>query len=123
MMFISFSACISACFIAFTISGAPLGIADLATVINDTFPCRAKWYNLGIQLRVDVGTLDSIKVQYDVPGDQLREVVRTWLTTSDNPTWRAMVQALKSPVIEEPRLARDLQQKHYSSGQRPVDGE
>jgi len=50
-------------FFTSTTSGAPLGIADLATVINDTFPCRAKWYNLGIQLRVDVGTLDSIKVQ------------------------------------------------------------
>jgi len=62
-----------------------------------------------------------LRSKYNDPGDQLREVLRTWLTTSDNPTWQAMVQALKSPVIEEPRLARELQQKYYPSGQRPVE--
>lgn len=74
-----------------------MGIADLATVLNDIFPCRAKWYNLGLQLRIDVGTLDSFKAPYGDPGDQLREVMRTWLTTSDNPTWGAMAEALSEP--------------------------
>ena len=69
------------------ILGALLGIADLSTVFGVTFPCRAKWYNLGIQLQVDVGTLDCFKVQYNDPGDQLRGVVRTWLMSKD-PTWR-----------------------------------
>jgi len=100
-----------------------LGIANLAKVFNEIFPCRAKWYNLGLQLQVDVGTLDCFKAQYGDPGDQLREVARMWLTTSDNPTWQAMVEALKSPVIEEARLAKELQQKYYSNGQPPVDGE
>lgn len=104
-------------------SGAALGITDLATVLNDIFPCRAKWYNLGVQLRVDVGTLDSFKAQYGDPGDQLREVMRTWLTTSDNPTWGAMAEALESPVIGEAQLAKKLQQKHYCTGQPPVHGE
>ena len=110
-------------FLASTISGAPLGIADLATILNDTFPCRAKWYNVGIQLRVDVGTLDCVKVQYDDPGDQLREVVKTWLMSSKNPTWGGLITALKSPVIDESLLARELQQKYCSSGQPPVDSE
>ena len=93
------------------------------TVLNDIYPCRAKWYNLGIQLRVVVGTLDCFKVQYGDPGDQLREVLRMWLTSSDNPTWMALTEALKSPVIEETKLARELQKKYCSSRQRPVDGE
>lgn len=100
-----------------------MGIADLATVFNDTFPCRAKWYNVGIQLRVDVSTLDCIKVQYNDPGDQLREVVKTWLMTSKNSTWGAMIAALKSPVIDEALLATDLQQKYCCRGQPPVNGE
>ena len=122
-MFTSSSVCIRISFFASTTSGAPLGIADLATVLNETFPCCAKWYNLGVLLQMDVGTLERIKAQYGDPGDQLREVLRTWLTTSDNPTWEAMVQALKSPVINEVRLARDLQQKYYPSGQPTVYGE
>ena len=108
-------------FFAFTISGSPLGIADLATILNDIFPCRAKWYNLGIQLRVDLGTLDCFK-HYCDPSDQLREVVRTWLTTSESPTWVAMVDALKSPFIGETRLAMELQRNYYSSGHPPVYG-
>ena len=100
-----------------------MGIADLATVLNDIFPCRAKWYNFGLQLRVAAGTLDCFKVQYSDPGDQLREVLRTWLTTSESPTWGAMIEALKGPTIEETQLARELQQKYYSSVQPPVDSE
>ena len=70
-----------------------------------------------------MGTLDSIRVQYDDCGDQLREVLRTWLTTSEDPTWEAMVEALKSAFFGEVRLARKLQQKYCSSAQPPVDGE
>ena len=120
-MFTSFSAHIY--FISSTVSGATLGTADLATVLNDTFSCRAKWYNLGVQLRVDVGSLDCLKAQYSDAGDQLREVLRTWLTTSKSPTWMAMVEALKSPVNGEVQLAKELQQKYCSSGHPSVDGE
>ena len=106
-----------------SVSGHPLGIADLATVLSELHPCRAKWYHLGIQLQVDVGSLDRFKVQYTDRGDQLLEVIKTWLTTSKNPTWEAMFEALKSPVIGEGRLAMELQQKYCSSGQQPMDGE
>jgi len=94
---------------------------DLKTILNDTAPCRAKWYNLGIQLRVDMGTLESIELQYKAPGDQLREVVKAWLKSVENPTWGAMIDALKSPDINETRLASKLQQKYCFSGQTPAD--
>ena len=70
-----------------------------------------------------MGTLDCFKGQYSDPGDQLREVLRTWLTSSGKPTWRGMIEALNSPVIEEALLAKELQQKYCPSGQPPVDGE
>jgi len=99
--------------------GLPLRIADLATLLNALFQCHTKWYNLGIQLRVDMSMLDSIKVQYDDSRDQLREVIKGWLTTSDNPTWEVIVKALRSPVIGEDQLAMQLQQMYHSSSQQP----
>ena len=69
---------------------------------------------------MDVGSLDFIMFQYYDPCDQLREVIKMWLTTSVNPTWEAMAQALKSPVIGEVMLSMKLQLKYCSSG--PVDG-
>lgn len=100
-----------------------MGTAHLKTILNDIAPCRAKWNNLGIQLQVDTGTLESIELQYNAPGDQLREVVKAWLKSIDNPTWGAMIEALKSPAIGETRLAGELQQKYCFSEQTPVDGE
>ena len=123
LKFTSFYACISNRFFTSPISGRPLTIADLATVINELFPCRAKWYDLGIQLRVDVSTLDSFKVQYDDPSDELREVLKSWLATGGNPTWGVMVEALKRPAVGQARLAVELQQKYCTCRQPPKDGE
>ena len=69
-----------------------------------------------------MSTLDCIKVQYDDPGDQLREVVKAWVKSIDNPTWEGMIEALKSPVVDDSLLAMELQQKYCFSGQPPVDG-
>jgi len=49
-------------------------------------------------------------------------VLRRWLTTSDNPTWEVIVEALKSPAIGKAVMAWKLQQKYCCSGQPPVDG-
>ena len=117
----SLCACISNCFLSSTVSG--LSLSDLTTVFNHTLPCRARWYILGLRLRMDVRTLDSFRVKYSDPVDLLMQVLKTWLTTSENPTWEAMVEALKSPVIGEARLAMELQQKFCSNAQPPVDGE
>jgi len=112
-----------ACLFTSTNTAAPLGIADLRTLINEAFPCRAKWCNLGIQLRVDMGTLDCLRVQFSDPGDQLREVLRAWVTTSDSPTWGTLAEALRTPVIGENQLSREVQQKYCPDGHQAVQGE
>ena len=81
--------------------------------LNDV---RAKWYNIGLQLHVSVGTLDAIKEQYDDPSHCLRETLKTWLKTSPSaPTWSNTVDALRSSTVGELRLAADLQHKYCLS--------
>ena len=70
-----------------------------------------------------MGTLDCFQVKYGDPGDRLREVLKTWLTSSGKPTWGGMIEALNSPVIKEALLAEELQRKYCPSGQPHVDGE
>ena len=70
-----------------------------------------------------MSTLGSIRVRYSDPGYPLRQVLITWLTTSEDPTWEALVEAVKSPMVGEAQLAMELQQKYCSSAQPPVDGE
>ena len=77
---------------------------------------RAKWYDIGLQLRMSVGRLDAIKEQYDDPSHCLSETLKTWLKTSPSlPTWKNIVYVLRSGTIGEVRLAIDLEQKYCST--------
>ena len=81
--------------------------------LNDT---RAKWYDIGLQLRLGVGTLNAIKKDNNSTSDCLRETLTTWLKTCPSlPTWNNIVNALRSSTVGEVRLAADLEQKYCST--------
>lgn len=77
----------------------------------------AKWVTLGLQLGVRVGTLDSIRSQFSGSKNSLREMLITWLRTSDNASWKTLINALKSRSVGEHQLASDLERKYC-----PVEG-
>ena len=41
-----------------------LKVDNLGLVLEETYEARARWYNLGLVLRVSVSALDSIKAEY-----------------------------------------------------------
>ena len=60
--------------------------------------------------------LDAIKEQYDDPSRCLRETLKTWLKTCPSiPTWKNIVDALRSSTVGEVRLATDLEQNYCST--------
>ena len=72
----------------------------------------AQWYHLGLQLKVRTGTLDKIRTQFTDPRDQLLEMLKTWLTTSDNTSWKTLTHALRSRSVEATQLASVLETKY-----------
>ena len=72
----------------------------------------ARWYNLGLQLKVRVGTLNSIRADFSAPKHQLREMLKAWLTTGDAPSWRTLIAALRSRMVGESHLAAALEAKY-----------
>ena len=97
-------------------AGQQLSVDDLPVVMEELNDIRAKWYDIGLQLRMSVGTLDAIKEQYDDPSHCLRETLKTWLKTCPSlPTWKNIVYALRSSTIGEVRLTIDLEQKYCST--------
>ena len=87
-------------------------------MFEEVLDMSPQWYNLGLQLKVRTGTLDRIYAQFrGDPTDQLRETLKTWLTTSDNPIWRTLTDALRSRSVGATQLARDLETKYC-----PVEG-
>ena len=80
-------------------------LRDLVTQVRTT-----NWYHLGLQLDIDDYSLQQI--QADERGSQERKtcMFRTWLRVCENPSWKAVVKALKA--IGENNLAAKLGQQY-----------
>ena len=71
---------------------------------------REQWYYLGVELKVSFGALDRIRAQSHNSRHQLQEMLKTWLTTSDNPSRKALTYALRS--VGASQLAGILERKY-----------
>ena len=103
------------------LSGNKLTSDDLHCVSEEVSDVRAAWYPLGIQLKLSSGTLDSIRTQFQTPIDQLLEMLKTWLTTGNNPTWKNLTDALRSQTVGRNDLADVLETKYCNVEKKEVD--
>ena len=68
-----------------------------------------KWYNMGLELDIDPGTLDTIKTDNDNSDDRFRAMLTTWLKmVQPKPTLAALADALQSPTVGFERLAEQV---------------
>ena len=87
-----------------------LSLDDLDVVLREFYKCHAKWYNIGLGLKVSVGTLDAIRSCFDDPGDCLREALKEWLKSSESVhTWSTLAAVLRSAPVGEGVLACGLE--------------
>ena len=85
---------------------------DLVCVMEEILDVSADWYDLGLQLKVSVGTLKSIRAEFSSPKHQLREMLNAWLTIGDNPSWKTLTGALRSRMVGASQLAAVLETKY-----------
>ena len=86
-------------------------------MLGEVLDVSADWYDLGLQLKVSIGTLDNIRADFTVTKHHLREMLKAWLKTGDNPSWKTLIDALRSPVVGASQLAAALETKYC-----PVEG-
>ena len=92
--------------------GNKLTLDDLGQVMEEVLDVSAQWYRLGLQLKLKTGTLDGIRTQFHDPRDQLLEMLKTWLMTSDNTSWKTLTDALRSRSVGASQLASVLETKY-----------
>ena len=92
--------------------GNKLTLDDLQLVLEEVLDVSAQWYHLGVQLKLKTGTLDNIQAQFSDPKRQLLEMLKTWLSTSDNTSWKTLTNVLRSPVMGKNQLADILDTKY-----------
>lgn len=97
-----------------------LSVKDLKDVVEAVWQIRANFYSLGRSLGIDGGTLDVAKKRDD---DQaLNDVIKTWLQRSTpKPTWKALIQVLRSESIKDEALADEIATKYCPSEVKPVE--
>ena len=90
---------------------------DLLVVMEELADVKVKWYNIGLGLGLDYGTLDAIKEQYqNSHSDCLRDTLKMWLKADLSATqWTKVVKALRTKTVGERKLARDLEQKYCTA--------
>ena len=70
---------------------------------------RAKWYNIGLELKIDAETLDVIKGDSDSIDNRFRSMLSTWLRRDQlRPTLSLLAKALRSPTVGYQHLAEQI---------------
>ena len=87
---------------------------DLGLLLEELLVVRPKWYKLGLQLKVRPETLGRIGQVFwpHDPRDEFQEMLETWLTTSDNTSWKTLSDALRCQEVGENQLAGSLERKY-----------
>ena len=89
----------------------------LKEVRKSVWDARTKWYDIGIELKIEVSVLDAIKHDSDEVGSCLTAMLKGWLKqTTPSPTWEALVDALKSPTVGCGHLAEIIEKKFCERG-------
>ena len=75
---------------------------------------------LGLMLNVKPDDVEAIEATYQNPKQRLLHVIIKFLEQADqSPTWKAIVQALRTRTVDLPRLAARLEERYVPNTSRP----
>ena len=72
---------------------------NIREILDLTWPHRARWKLIGIELGIDIGTLDAIEKDRRIAQDCLSELICTCLRSVPRLTRAALTAVLKSERI------------------------
>ena len=86
---------------------------DAVEIFEELLPAQNQSYVLGLKLKLPLRIVEAIHLQYQNPRDCLLHVIVAFLEqTEPRPTWRVIVNALRSRAINLPDLARRVEVAH-----------
>ena len=99
-------------------TGTNLGLetSDLQLIYEALFEMRAKWRPIDLKLGLTPGTLDAIEQEKSKMSNRLEAVLLDWLQVTIGATWEQLIDALRSALVREIRLAEKLELKYCSPG-------
>ncbi len=77
---------------------------------------RLKWYEIGLGLKVAMGTLDDIEADETSASKRLLKTLQEWLQSGTDCSWAALKKALESPIVERKDIGQKLEALIYGKG-------
>ena len=90
---------------------------DLHKVFEALYSIAPNYVNFGMKLKVHLNTIKIFEVQYASPYDCLLEVLDYRLKQLPPLTWRSIVQALRSPTMEQHDIAKAIESQYITASQ------
>ena len=87
---------------------------DATDVFQELLTAQGKSYELGLMLQVPPHEVEKLHSMYPEPRKRLLYTIISFLQrTEPRPTWRVIVEALKSPIVGLPVLAGRVEVAHF----------
>ncbi|CAI8032727.1 hypothetical protein GBAR_LOCUS18479 [Geodia barretti] len=97
-----------------TTGGEVLTPNDAVKVLEELLPAQNESYELGLRLNLKPHDVKSIHATVSEPRKRLLQIVLEFLNQVEpRPTWRVIVDALKSPAVNLPQLAMAVEAAHF----------
>ena len=103
-----------------------LTVDDLQRVTRELQPVAERWKAIGCALQLDTIKFEDEMQQlhgsrtHRSAEDYFSEMLREWLKCPNaQPTWRSIVDALRSPAVGEMKLALFLESKYLTAAPLP----
>ena len=87
---------------------------DAGKILEELLDAQNHAHLLGLMMNVKPRDVETIQAMYQQPKDRLLHIIIAFLQQAEpRPTWRAIVDALKSPVVGLTALARRVEAAHF----------
>ena len=84
---------------------------EFVDLLTSLLPKAAKWNSIGIQLGLSPDELATIRADSNDVQECLRRVLQKLYDRTPHPTWGQVITALRAPLLEEMKLAKELEHK------------
>ena len=84
-----------------------LCLGDLKWLVEKLYPVQPKWYELGLQLGISLGSLDEIKKDNPETSAAFREMLNQWVNGKEA-SLEKLSGALQTKSVGQDRLGLDI---------------
>ena len=87
---------------------------DAMTILEEILPAQNHSYVLGMKFNLPKHVVDAIHSREMEPHMYLLKIISEFLNeVGSRPTWRVIVDALRSPAVRLHQLAREMEAAHF----------